>query len=1009
MFMKTMKKPLACAIALSLATLCSPMAFADNLPAKTSSKVVATKDILHYFSVAEDDFSLIDPYTVLKPGDSISQNLLITKTEPLASDIIPVDYLALAGVYQYTGGINNAQLTIIDAETGDMVHRQPLILKEVYNSGLNRRTRADSPQGMKIVEFSSPVFLTAGKQYKIVIDNNDSEGSHNLRLHLLDGESEFGNAVISSQGDQGQEVGNPLWLRAYGSVEWNEYPLTIENDANNKLAFDPGWATPAPEKLIDPSGPAEVLWVNHGDIDSLISYQLLDDSIAGLIVERGALRDKLVIKATAEGKTAVVLKIDDTIVDKIILRSYKPFTIPVSYRYVALPDEAMFNSWYRGIRNVINNIYGIANVRVELDDLGIQTYDWDSDGNGGNSISEAAEVSLDNDEFYYTNLYTLAKGSVFDQVSCSNGGGSSGGGYGNERARYGYKVMDRVCGSGIAADTLAHELGHMMNLWHYSGYEDVLNQDLNLMKTGRKESNLFGFQWGVMHNILRQHQKNGTLYLDKPTIPPFEGSDTIAPVGADVKVLGKHLGTRNFLVLNDINDNESGIDITSLTVAVAPIAGIAVANLDGTLTYRHNDESMLTDRLGLMVKDKAGNQSDIIYVDIDIDVESSAAHGWLTVVLAADYVNVGMGESAVIDIFANDSSYSASIDKDSLSLGRWENGVQHGTLVPNEDGTITYTHDGGDSRTDEAKYRVEDALGRGALGGQSHINITVVDSSQDSTAPLAVSDELTVKNGKVTQLNLGLNDTDSESGVDSTRITVKEQPLHGIVEYDSAGNFTYHHDGSETESDRFAYRIKDNAGNISNIAWVTLNIETTGGAVDPGEPGTPTTPPTEGGGDSKLPTTPGEIIPDEGIDEGGNVEPGDPGTPTTPPTEGGGDSKLPTTPGEINPGQDIEEGGTVDPDEKPDTWNAGDVYNGGDEVRYDSKQWVAKWWTQGNEPGNSDVWKLNDTEAGPQAWSALMAYSGGDVVVFNSQTWQAAWWTKGDEPSNSSSVWKHYP
>ncbi|MDX2320785.1 MAG: Ig-like domain-containing protein [Moritella sp.] len=962
--MKRIKTPLACAIALSLATLCSPMTFADNLSVNSSLQSVEKKEILHYFSVAEDDFSLIDPYMVLKPGDSISQNLLITKTEPLASDVIPVDYLTVAGVYVYTGGENDAQLTIIDAETGDMVHRQPLILKRINDSGLNKRTRPDSPMAMKVVEFSSPVFLTAGKQYTIVIDVN--EGSEDLRLHLLDGESALGNAVISSQGGQGQEVDNPLWLRAYASVEWNEYPLTIENDVNNKLAFDPGWATPAPEKLIDPSGPAEVLWVNHGDIDTLISYQLLDDTIADLIVERGALRDKLVIKATAEGKTAVVLKTDDTIVDKIILRSYKPFTIPVSYRYVAYPGEPIFDSWYRGINEHIHRIYEPLNIKVELFDLGVQTYEWDLNGDN-NSYGEADSIPLDNDKYYYDNLFTIADVKNPSKIRCGNGAGSSGGGFGGEQARYGYKRVDRVCSSFPAADTLAHELGHMINLWHYSGYDDILNQDLNLMKTGHRQSKLFGFQWGVMHNILRQHQRDGTLYLDKPVTPPFEGEDTTAPVVADIKAAAKHLNTSRLSVLNDIFEDESGIDVASLKVVVKPTAGIVVANSDGMLTYRHNNQALLTDRVGFTVKDKAGNESEIVYVDIEVDthqsIGSSKDYG---LAINHDSANVGVGESAVIDILANDAVYSVAIDYDTLELDRWERPA-HGTIMQNSDGTITYTHDGSNSETDKTKYEVLDLLGRGSVSGYGNINITIMDPSQDTSAPFAKADEFTVKQGNIIQINPSVNDIDSESGTDASSISVREQPLHGIVEYDTAGNFTYHHDGSETDSDRFSYRIKDKAGNISNLAWVTLNIQPTDGTVIPSQPGTPT-------------------------------------IPTTPPTEDGGASKLPST-----PGADIEEGGTVDPDVKPDTWDAEDVYIGGDEVRYDGKQWVAKWWTKGNEPSNSDVWQLNDPEAATQAWSVQKAYNGGDDVIFNSQTWQAAWWTKGEEPSNNSSVWKRYP
>lgn len=40
-----------------------------------------------------------------------------------------------------------------------------------------------------------------------------------------------------------------------------------------------------------------------------------------------------------------------------------------------------------------------------------------------------------------------------------------------------------------------------------------------------------------------------------------------------------------------------------------------------------------------------------------------------------------------------------------------------------------------------------------------------------------------------------------------------------------------------------------------------------------------------------------------------------------------------------------------------DTWDAEVVYNGGEEVAYGGKIYRAKWWTQGETPGTSDVWE----------------------------------------------------
>jgi chitinase len=35
------------------------------------------------------------------------------------------------------------------------------------------------------------------------------------------------------------------------------------------------------------------------------------------------------------------------------------------------------------------------------------------------------------------------------------------------------------------------------------------------------------------------------------------------------------------------------------------------------------------------------------------------------------------------------------------------------------------------------------------------------------------------------------------------------------------------------------------------------------------------------------------------------------------------------------------------------------VYTGGDQFSYNGHTWQAKWWTQGETPGNHDVWQDN--------------------------------------------------
>ncbi|EOL45175.1 lytic polysaccharide monooxygenase [Enterococcus caccae] len=85
------------------------------------------------------------------------------------------------------------------------------------------------------------------------------------------------------------------------------------------------------------------------------------------------------------------------------------------------------------------------------------------------------------------------------------------------------------------------------------------------------------------------------------------------------------------------------------------------------------------------------------------------------------------------------------------------------------------------------------------------------------------------------------------------------------------------------------------------------------------------------------------------------------------------------------------------------TWDADKIYNYGDKVIFNDLEYEARWWTRGERPDQSDVWKLLSKKA--VNWQTSKAYSGGDTVTFQGDTYKAKWWTQGNEPTTSS-VWE---
>lgn len=81
------------------------------------------------------------------------------------------------------------------------------------------------------------------------------------------------------------------------------------------------------------------------------------------------------------------------------------------------------------------------------------------------------------------------------------------------------------------------------------------------------------------------------------------------------------------------------------------------------------------------------------------------------------------------------------------------------------------------------------------------------------------------------------------------------------------------------------------------------------------------------------------------------------------PTEKETAALPPSTPG--NQGQDKPEPPAETKAPAPSgTWDKNAVYVGGDLVSYNGQQYKAKWWTQGETPGSSDVWERLGTVSG---------------------------------------------
>ncbi|MCP4407848.1 MAG: tandem-95 repeat protein [Gammaproteobacteria bacterium] len=96
----------------------------------------------------------------------------------------------------------------------------------------------------------------------------------------------------------------------------------------------------------------------------------------------------------------------------------------------------------------------------------------------------------------------------------------------------------------------------------------------------------------------------------------------------------------------------------------------------------------------------------------------------------------------------------------------------------------------------------------------------------ENIAPAAGDDSggKVVEEGSSIDVDVVVNDTDSDGSIDPAGIEITSPPANGAVLANADGSISYTHDGSETTTDSFGYTVKDNEQRVSNQATVTISI-----------------------------------------------------------------------------------------------------------------------------------------------------------------------------------------
>jgi VCBS repeat-containing protein len=347
------------------------------------------------------------------------------------------------------------------------------------------------------------------------------------------------------------------------------------------------------------------------------------------------------------------------------------------------------------------------------------------------------------------------------------------------------------------------------------------------------DSLLFSLGSSPAHGTVSLNSATGT-FVYTPTTN-FNGGDSFTVIVSDgnggtatsLVVIGvtpvndapvssnQNLTTNENVPINGaISATDADGDTLTYTTTGSPANGSVVLNsVTGAFTYTPNTGYSGSDSFVVTISDgNGGVTTSTVNIGVNAINHAPTAND--------DTAITDEGIAVAVAVRGNDTDPNG----DSLTVTGVTQGANGSVVIDAATGNPIYTPNAGFTGTDSFTYTISD----GGATSVAVVTVTVNPVVPVNQAPVAVADAIIVaEGGTVSTLNGGAtsvlaNDTDADG--DPLTAVLVSGPANGSLVLNPNGTFNYIHNGSETTTDSFTYKVNDGTADGNTV---TVNITVT--------------------------------------------------------------------------------------------------------------------------------------------------------------------------------------